>query len=323
MQGLRHPNLIRLYASSNKRESDALRDFYGGKIVLPHLPTIIRIEPTNKCNLRCIMCPTGQDNDRPTGFMDLNLYKKIIDEASTFPHLTWLILYLGGEPLLHKDLPEMVKLAKSKGLYCRFNTNATLLNRDNMEALLKSGLDSIVFSFDDVSPAEYEATRRNAKYSKTLSSIIQFLELKRELNKYLPLVTVFSVTLRKNDDKPLVISQNFRELFGYYDIQNLENIYAGLWAGDFASNKLYNYEKPKLKTYKDCSMLWNNFTINWQGDVVPCCYDLKYDCILGNVRDNTIAEIWNSDKVVNMRKLIKNREYDSIKLCSNCSAVKE
>lgn len=316
-----HPNLIRLYNGSSKRESEALRDFYGGKVVLSHLPAIIRIEPTNKCNLRCIMCPTGQDSNRLTGFMDMSLYRKIIDECDNFPYPTWLILYLGGEPLLHNHLPEMVKIAKDKGLFCRLNTNATLLNRDNIKAILGSGLDVIVFSFDDVSSDEYEATRRNANYEKTLCNIIQFLELKKELKNFLPLVTVYSVTLRK--DAKICVSKEFKELFSGYDIQNFNNIYAHLWAGGFASNSLYTYKRVKLENYKDCSMLWNNFTINWQGDVVPCCYDLKYDCILGNVRDNTITEIWNSEKVVNMRRLIKNREYDGIKLCSTCSAVKE
>lgn len=323
IQCLSHPSLIGLYLGSSKRQRDSLRDYNEGKCKLSHLPRIVRIEPTNKCNLRCIMCPTGQrSGDRHTGFMDMGLYEKIVDEVGTFPYPTWLMLYLGGEPLLHKDLVKMIRMAKDRGLYCRFDTNATLLTADVAEGLLESGLDSIVFSFDDVLSSEYEAIRRNAKYEKTLANIINFLRLKKKYGTAFPFVTIASVKLRTNDgNQGLEISKRFRQLFSGYAVQNFVNILGDLWAGDFADNKLYQYKRGNGYV-KPCKMLWNSLAINWQGDVVACCLDLNYDCILGNVRDSSLANVWNNEKMVGMRQLLHSGKYGEIKLCSTCSAVK-
>lgn len=323
IQGLAHPNLVRLYLATEKKHRESLRDYYSGEYRLSHMPFAIRIEPTNKCNLRCVMCPTGQSSkDRPTGFMDMGLYQKIIDEVGKFSHPVWLYLYLGGEPLLHPDLAKMVRMAKDKGLYCRLNTNATLLSVDVSEALLKSGLDCVEFSFDDVSPIEYEAMRRNAKYDKALSNIRGFLQLKKKYRMSNPLVTVGGVRLRvSGDTRRIEVSQGFKRLFEGYAIHNFASVYAHLWAGDFAKNELYQYNRSDDSAFR-CKTLWSCLTINWKGDVVACCYDLNYDCILGDVRDSRVADVWNNDNMIRMRQLLHDGRYNDMKLCSTCSLVR-
>src|SRR5690242_3480100 len=131
-----------------------------GSLDLPYPPLRLRIEPTNLCNLKCISCPNGVEAPREGGFMDMGLYRKIIDEAASFPRPTEVILYLGGEPLLHANLTDMIEYAAKKDLFVRFNSNAALLTSESTESLLTTELYEITFSFDDMSPAQYEELRR-------------------------------------------------------------------------------------------------------------------------------------------------------------------
>lgn len=329
LRTIKNPKLLKLlplYLRGRERYMKAFNAYNNGVVELPYQPIVVRVEPTNKCNLRCIMCPTGcSDAHRETGFMDFGLYEKIISEASVFKNPTWIMLYLGGESLLHKDLGKMIKLAKSKGLYCRFSTNATLLAKGNSEALLRSGLDSICFSFDDVSPTEYEGMRRGASYFHTLKNIRGLLQMKEDMGLLQPLVTIDSLRLHKPTDtaigsrrpKP---TKEFRSLFAGYDVQNIACMWAHLWAGDFGEKHSYSYQRDRV--YRgQCSLPWTDITINWKGQAVACCYDLEYDYVISDVNEHTLLEVWNNESMVRLRRKLLAREFQDIGLCRSCSVA--
>lgn len=323
---IRNPRLLKLfklYAFGAMRQSQTTKAYNKGIVDLPYPPIKVRIESTNRCNLHCIMCPTGcSDNRSDTGFMDFGLYEKIVDEARNFPYPTWLILYLGGEPLLHKDLVRMIKLAKSKRLYCRFSTNATLLTMYKTDELLKSGLDCIDLSFDDVSPNEYQLMRRGASYFKTYYNIIHFLEQKKHFDLLHPLVTIDSLRLREDGmykGGKVAPSKEFRRLFAGYDVQNIAVMWAHLWAGEFAEKPPYTYTRKENGYTGKCILPWTDLTMNWKGQVVACCYDLKYDYVIGDVNKNSLLEVWNSDRMVELRKKLLAGEYADLTLCRSCS----
>lgn len=99
-------------------------------------PLSLLIEPTNRCNFCCVFCPTGNKNllriaDRPLGDMDLKLFKKIVCDLRSFPDkLERISLYKDGEPLLHPDLPKMIKILKDANVCNEVSTtsNAALLS---------------------------------------------------------------------------------------------------------------------------------------------------------------------------------------------------
>ena len=87
--------------------------------------TSLIIEPTNTCNLRCTFCFVTEGMTRNEGFMDLGLFKKVIDDT---PELEHLCMHNWGEPLLHKEIFEMFDYAHQAGVkYIVMNTNGTLL----------------------------------------------------------------------------------------------------------------------------------------------------------------------------------------------------
>jgi len=68
---------------------------------LPHLPMVLWIEPTNKCNLKCLMCPNSVISQDKLGFMDFKLYQKIINQSKSY--ISSVILCISGESLLHPN----------------------------------------------------------------------------------------------------------------------------------------------------------------------------------------------------------------------------
>ena len=81
-------------------------------------PLALAIDPVNLCNFRCKFCPTCTElgrTGRPNGLMKIENFKKIIDDIyNSKTKLKALKLWKDGEPLLHKQLPEMIAYAKKK-----------------------------------------------------------------------------------------------------------------------------------------------------------------------------------------------------------------
>ena len=117
---------------------------YPSKFILRDFPMHLDIEVTSRCNLKCTFCDRQPFLKRDQiGDMDISLYKRIIDECSE--HKLWAgKLSYRGEPLLHKDIAEMVSYAKKRGILdLYFNTNAMLLDEKLAERLIDAGLNRI------------------------------------------------------------------------------------------------------------------------------------------------------------------------------------
>ncbi|MBL7922670.1 MAG: radical SAM protein, partial [Bacteroidia bacterium] len=98
-----------------------------GRPVQWGMPIALSFEPTTSCNLRCPECPSGlRSFTRPTGMLEVDFFRKVIDETAST--LWYLIFYFQGEPYLHPKFLELVKYARSKGLYTATSTNAHYLN---------------------------------------------------------------------------------------------------------------------------------------------------------------------------------------------------
>jgi radical SAM protein with 4Fe4S-binding SPASM domain len=135
----------------------------------------IEIELTNDCNLRCIMCPR-QRMRRSIGYMDFDLYKKIIDESIGMN----AIFSLFGEPLMHPDFLKMIDYAKGKVNIILY-TNALNLNEEISRAILGNpSITTIFFSLDAVTPQTYRKIKGSDEYDEVIQNIHRFLKMKRE-----------------------------------------------------------------------------------------------------------------------------------------------
>ena len=106
------------------------------------------IEPTTKCNLNCKMCFRHTWFDEPMCGLSLEDYRRAID---TMPKTVETIFFGGmGEPLFHKDILEMIRLAAEKGVEVELLTNGTLLTENMINGILDAGLTRLWISIDDL-----------------------------------------------------------------------------------------------------------------------------------------------------------------------------
>lgn len=290
-----------------------------GTLRLPYMPSAVWIEPTNVCNLKCIMCPNSVIKQENPGFMSLDLYKKIISGGKNF--FGAVVLCLSGEPFLHKDLPEMVRFAKENGINSMISTNATVMTKEMSMAVLENGLSWINFSFDGCSKEIYEKVRVGGNFEKTLQNIVDFLKIKKELNAKTKVeiqILVMDEVGQKDFDKNI---DNFKKNFENLPLNNIQVRQPSTWGGVLYGTDKYKYKKLE-KTYSPCSYLWSSMHFLWDGTVVACTSDFWGKNALGKFPEQNIEEIWNGKKFQNFRKAMIERDYNKyFKYCDKCDSL--
>ncbi|MBF0175408.1 MAG: SPASM domain-containing protein [Magnetococcales bacterium] len=292
-----------------------LRHCRSGNTKPDSLPTYFWIEPTNHCNLHCIMCPNGTGQVAfAKGCMSLSLFEEIIRQIS--PFASSVTLAVGGESLVHKDFFAMVRHAGAHGLKVLLNTNATLLNAERGRQLLDSGLTSISFAFDGFNKTQYEKARVGANFERTLGHILEFLRQKKERASTRP-YTVLSMLMLDPEGSTAADQETFLSQFkGLIDEVRLREV--ATWGPVFKETNQFSFRKNQ-QLYPPCSRLWSTAVVAWNGDVLPCIYDVNHDYILGNILEETFIDIWNGAKMVALRESMLNGTYRHVlPLCEHC-----
>ena len=280
------------------------------------LPIRLWIEPSSVCNLSCVMCLNKDLAKSEKGFMDFDVFEKIIDEASGFVYD--VNLFHRGESLLHPEIFKMIKYAKDKGLSTRLNTNATLLDKERSYQIFQSGLHFLSFSFDGYEKRVYEEIRKGADFRKTLDNIIRFLSIKKQLHKNFPYTTF---TVIKFSDGLLGevkedIEKQFIKKFDSLPLNQFATRAPHNWAGGYNSKN-----KISDKSFLPCTFPWYSLTVFWDGRVVPCPQDFFGKLTLGNVKDSSLLDIWNGSKEIFLREKLSRREYEDIVPCNRCDRL--
>ncbi len=293
-----------------------------GLSLLPYPPEYIQIDVTGYCNLKCRMCPQGiKGGVTEKGVMDFDLYKKVIDSGVDAGVLS-AFLVLTGEPLMHKKIIDMIAYAKSKGLKTQLGTNCTLLTPAMSEALIKSGLDEILLSFDTVKKELYEDYRRGAVFEDVLKNIIAFLEMRKKLKSRTPFPIMHNLQKFNPENKEPQIEEDFQKKFGCYDIWIIPKYFSN-WSGIMDTEKSLYRESGinSSSKYQLCPTIYQRIVISWDGKVVSCCNDFRRQQIMGDVTKQSIKEIWNSEPFQNLRRKLSNKQFQSLPLCRSCGAM--
>ena len=143
------------------------RKFPQEKIV-SDFPIYVLIEPVSTCNIRCTMCFQIDKTftKKPfMGTMDLNFFKKVIDDCYTNGTRA-ITLASRGEPTLHPKLSEMLEYVSGKFLVVKLNTNATRLSEKLIRKILETGVNEVVYSVDESEEQKYEKIRVGGKFKE-------------------------------------------------------------------------------------------------------------------------------------------------------------
>lgn len=284
-------------------------------------PLHLDIDPTNRCNLGCAMCPrtyyinegrTGWNPEGRAGFMDYAFYEDLIRQ-SVAGGLKSVKLNFLGEPLLHPRLIDMVALAADSGLWVMINTNATLLTEKMSADLLAAGLTDIFFSFDSPYAAEYEKIRVGAKYGQVLDNIRRFMGIKEDVNKK-AVQTRASMVLPEN-----LGGEELEQVKGDY-VKLFRDMKVAEIGFGLPSVMGLDYEKTYgLFPGFVCPDLFRRLFIFWDGPASPCCGDWERNLIVGQAKTEDLRAIWNGPVYARLRETHCSGCYDVIDACRACS----
>ncbi len=159
-----------------------------------HQPVCVYLETTNRCNLLCTTCPRTYEELEPPADMSWELFTSIVDQI---PNLQRAVLHGVGEPMLVKNLPEMVRYLKDRGTYVLFNTNGTVLNERNGRALIEAGLDELRVSLDAANAKSFRAVRGKDYFGRILRNVRAFRNLQEREGKDRPRVSAWLTGLKE------------------------------------------------------------------------------------------------------------------------------
>jgi radical SAM protein with 4Fe4S-binding SPASM domain len=254
-------------------------------------PHLHQIEPTNACPFTCAACIRPTRMTRPIGYMDFDLYRKVIDEVATFDEATRakeIELFHFGESLLHPRLPEMVALASGAGLKPVLSVNPPVLNPALAEALLAARPARIVCSLDGDDAETYRLQRGPAaNFDLAVARIEGLLDARRRLGSDVPVVVRMILT---------------------HAVAGQEGSFAARWRAAGAEVELRPFfpwnddslvplgDWERLPPGMPCPFAWRYLVVQWNGDVVPCCRDCNAEIVLGNVATESLRSIWNGPR---------------------------
>lgn len=270
--------------------------------------------------MKCRFCVNKNLSSDQKGDMDFDLYKKIIDEISGKVHD--VNLFHRGEPLLNSNIVPMIAYASESGVKTRIHTNATLLDKELSRSIISAGLDLISFSFDGYTREIYEKNRSGASFEESLSNIINFLKIKKQLKSKKPYTIIQVIQQGEKLSKDEIGRQRrvFLKNFKNLPLNKIISRTPHNWGGLLEINGLDKKGKENKKKVS-CTFPWYSLTIFHDGRVFLCPQDFEGKICLGNLNKSRINEIFNGKIIKNMRETFKSGIIGNTIPCRDCDRI--
>lgn len=282
-----------------------------------------RIENTNMCGYRCVMCPREKQT-RKLGFMSVEDFKLVLSKLP-INHEAGIHLHGYGEPLLDPTLPEKLAILKAYP-YLNSMIISTLgveLPDSYFESLLKHGLQGIIVSFYGFTEETYKATHRVNKLELVKKNLRTIARIRDELKARFRL----SIKIQGPEFKQSLIQigqksqeeeakkEFFREFLSLgFNIQEVKS-----WH-NYGNGREYNEKNDRI-----CPVLNGRrgqiLNITWDLNVVPCCFDFNSTIKFGNLKQMSIEEIFTSDAFEKFLLAQIRKDYKNYPVCQGCEKI--
>jgi radical SAM protein with 4Fe4S-binding SPASM domain len=288
------------------------------------LPPIIQVEPTNICNLKCPICPTGSNSlKRSKGFMSLGTFQRILDDLGDV--LIAVYLFCFGEPFMNKDLPKMIEMCASRNILTLASTNGNYLQTlDEALRVVDAGLTTLIIAIDGSTQEIYQRYRQGGDIEKVKRCTSLIEEAKASRGSRFPYAAIRCVVTSENQE----------------DLPNLERLARDLGVDMFTykslgcltgSDKFKAYEpsEQSMRRFEysgssgnsrrltQCPFPFRQPIVFWDGTVVGCEYDHDLDMAFGKIGERNFIDIWNSPNALKLRHSIR-KEHNQPGFCCNC-----
>ncbi|HNR34315.1 MAG TPA: radical SAM protein [Candidatus Hydrogenedentes bacterium] len=320
-------------------------------------PWCISVFPTNRCNIRCVMCWQRYfENDTSHELSDERLLH-LVDEAAALGCQDWIIQG-GGEPLMRATLVmRMCERIRQHGMNGRLVTNATLLKPSHIRTLIEIGWDNLTVSIDGATAEVHDAIRGQGTFRKTASATSRCAEMRRETNSPWPRIQISTTLMRHNySDLPgivelahrlgcdsiladltclsfgrdnLITPEQRQELPGIVEqavqrgrelgiVTDFDHLTISPWAATFLRNPWRASEPPpRMFDNAWCYAPWYAMSVFANGGVAPCTMD--WNRTAPNLASASLAEIWEGPYFARARDRMALEQ--SLDCCDKCPVL--
>ena len=287
---------------------------------VPAFPRTLQIQTRTGCNADCIFCPYGATaGAQPRGTMEWALFRKIIDESARY-RVRRISPYLMNEPFVDREIFERIAYINRVNPRARvtLTTNGSLLTAPVVERLLDlgGGVNELAISVQGIEPEAYARTMRGGMdLHRTMANVDHLIREMRRRRAQRPALWITMVDTDIIDARRAVKYWRDRGLNARYT--RLENRGGNIReAEDFSHSR-------KMDFFSDCTRLFKQAYIKFNGDVVLCCTDYEARLVLGNVRESSLHEVWNSAVATSLRAKFLSGRIGEIPLCGACKVDRE
>jgi len=274
-----------------------------------------QIEISGICNLKCASCPYSQRNKNLNSFMEMSLFCKIIDDLKKIKKKSGFVISLNqfGEETLHPQYLKFLDIISDNKFKLLVSSNSTKFNENISRKFIEMGKDNLIdklqLSLYGVDEESYAKQTGVHLFHRAYENIRKFVDLYDISNSTFDVELKIIVT---KTNSTLISKDKFTKLFNLTEGSNMRIRYrkAFNWLGTVDENKTV------FPLY--CNKIASEMAIFSNGDVSYCCFNCFHHPILGNVKDNTLEEIWNGKAAMKYRSLWFDGCKKDVPLCNTC-----
>ena len=301
--------------------------------VVATLPRSLYLETTNRCDSKCQTCIRTFRSLEPPADLTLEQVKVITEQFSV---LERIVLHGIGEPLLNREIFEIVAYLKTRAATVLFNSDAISLTATRALRLIQSGLDEYRVSLDAATRQTYRRLRGVDQFDRVVANVRRLVQLERGRNRSAPRVSLWFTASRANLDELLAFVRLAADL-GVDEVYVQRLVFNGLGlatAENALHGRLQRQEQEVLdqaqelarglgvalrasglttplaslkgemsspRPWAGCQRPWTLSYVTANGNVLPCCISpwvaRDYQAlILGNALAEPFADIWNGER---------------------------
>ena len=253
--------------------------------------------------------------------MSLHVWHRVLSEIRETSFVVQF--YFQGEPLLNRDLPQMIREAHDAGLFTIVSTNAQAMSEEMARALVGAGLDRIIVSMDGLTEESYNAYRVGGSLEKCKAALGWLYCQKSKVKSRKPIIELQCLRLKSNEQEWALFEREYKalgadrlvfksaQLYDYADGHPLMPTKAKY--SRYVKGQDGKYHRRKLG--KGCWRVWSGAVVTTTGEVLPCCYDKAHEHAYGSIMNAGMKELFGNEKAVAFRRAALK---ETPKICKEC-----
>ena len=294
----------------------------------PRRPQAINVEITAICDARCIHCPR-ESMDRSQRPMDMQLFKKLVDEAAELG-IPDLCPNGFGEILTMRSFDEHLAYVRSKSHRFRIliNSNGFRMDDDKIESFLRHEVDFLNITLDGATAETFEKIRVRLKLNEIEDNIHRLIRMRNARGMSVPQVRVGMIAIPQNMHEIDALLEKWKGVADFVGVGGFTNR-----AGSLDEKGIFNAPEVPPGTAsqaiqaaapaRNCVLPFRDMNIWADGRAVLCCDDWNEEHVVGDLNTQSLSEIWHGAALHHARSRHMAGCGNELEICARCNLWRE